>query len=219
MYGYESWTIKKAEHQRIDAFELCCWWRLLRVPWTARRSNQPFLKDISPEYLFEGFLLKLTLQYFGHLMGRIDSFEKTLMLGNIEVSGRRGCQGWDGWMSSLTQWAWVWVSPGSCWWIGRPGVPHSMGLQRVRHAWATKLNWTEPNPLQYSYLENPMHRGAWQPTVHKSQNVRHDWTSDYAHTVFGISGSASACSTWQVQRLLFMLCYISVFCFKILQYL
>ena len=137
----------------------------------------------------------------------------------LKSVGEEDVRGWDGWMSSLTQWAWVWVSPGSCWWIGRPGVPHSLGLQRVRHAWATKLNWTEPNPLQYSYLENPMDRGAWQPTVHKSQNVRHDWTSDYAHTVFGISGSASACSTWQVQRLLFMLCYISVFCFKILQYL
>ena len=101
MYGYQSWTIKKAEHKRIDTFELCCWWRLLRVPWTARRSNQPILKDISPEYSFEGFLLKLTLQYFGHLMGRIDSFEKTLMLGNIEVGVRRGCQGMR-WLDVIT---------------------------------------------------------------------------------------------------------------------
>ena len=83
-YGYESWTIKKAEHRRIDAFELWCWRRLLRVPWTARRSNQFILKEISPEYSLEGLMLKLKLQYFGHLMHRTDSFEKTLMLGMIE---------------------------------------------------------------------------------------------------------------------------------------
>jgi len=89
-YGYESWTIKKAECQRIDAFELWCWRRLLRVPWTAKRSNQSTLKEISPEYSLEGLMLKLKLQYFGHLMGRTDSFEKTLMLGKIEGGRRRG---------------------------------------------------------------------------------------------------------------------------------
>ena len=82
MYGFESWTIKEADHQRIDAFELCCWRRLMRVPWTARRSNQSILKEISPEYSLEGLMLKLKLQYFGHLMQRTDSLEKTLMLGN-----------------------------------------------------------------------------------------------------------------------------------------
>ena len=92
MYGCESWTIKKAECQRIDAFELCCWRRLLRVPWTARRSNQSILKEISPEYSLEGLKLKLKLQYFGHLMRRTDSFEKTLMLGKIEGRRRRGQQ-------------------------------------------------------------------------------------------------------------------------------
>ena len=90
MYGYESWTIKKAERQRIDAFELWCWRRLLRVPWAARRSNQSILKEISPEYSLEGLMLKLKLHYFGHLMGRTDSFEKTLMLGKIEGRRRRG---------------------------------------------------------------------------------------------------------------------------------
>ena len=90
MYGYESWTIKKAEHQRNDAFELWCWRRLLRVPWTARRSNQFILREISPEYSLEGLMLKLKLQYFGHLMRRTDSFEKTLMLGKIEGRRRRG---------------------------------------------------------------------------------------------------------------------------------
>ena len=92
MYGCESWTIKKAEHQRIDAFELWCWRRLLRVPWTARRFNQSILKEISPEYSLEGLMLKLKLQYFGHLMQRADSFEKTLMLGKIEGGRKRGQQ-------------------------------------------------------------------------------------------------------------------------------
>ena len=92
MYGYESWTIKKSECQRIDAFELWCWRRLLRVPWTARRSDQSILKDISPEYSLEGLMVKLKLQYFGHLTRRMDSFEKTLMLGKIEGRRRRGQQ-------------------------------------------------------------------------------------------------------------------------------
>ena len=90
MYGCESCTIKKAEHQRIDAFELWCWRRLLRVPWTVRRSNQPILKEISPEYSLEGLMLKLKSQYFGHLMRRTDSFEKTLMLGKVEGRRKRG---------------------------------------------------------------------------------------------------------------------------------
>ena len=102
-YGCESWTIKKMEHRRLDAFELWCWRRLLRVPWTARRSNQPILQEISPEYSLEGLMLKLKLQYFAHMMWRSDSLEKTLMLGMIEGRKRRG-RGWDGWMASLTRW-------------------------------------------------------------------------------------------------------------------
>ena len=101
MYGYESWTIKKAEHQRIDAFELLCWRRLLRVPWTARRSNLSILKEINPEYSLEGLTLKLKLQYFGHLMQRIDSLEKTLMLGKSEGGKRRGRQRMR-WMDGIT---------------------------------------------------------------------------------------------------------------------
>ena len=101
MYGCESWTKKKAEHQRIDAFELWCWRRLLRVPWTARRSNQSILKEISPEYSLEGLMLKLKLQYLGHLMRRTDSLEKTLMLGKIEGRRRRGRQRM-GWLDIIT---------------------------------------------------------------------------------------------------------------------
>ena len=142
MYGCESWTIKKAEHQRIDAFELWCWRRLLRVPWTARRSNQSILKEISPVCSLVGLVLKLKLQYFGHLMRRDDSFEKTLMLGKIK-GRRKGDDRWDGWMASPTQWTRVWVDSGSWWWTGRPGVLQSTGSQRVRCDWATELNWTE----------------------------------------------------------------------------
>ena len=100
MYGYESWTIKKTEHWRIDAFELWCWRRLLRVPWTARRSNQFILKEIIPEYSLEGLILKLKLQYFGYLMQKADSFEKTLMLGKTE--GRRRVQQRMRWLDGIT---------------------------------------------------------------------------------------------------------------------
>ena len=141
MYGCESWTIKKAVHWRVNAFELWCWRRFLRVPWTSRRLNQSIRKEISPEYSLEGLMLKLKLQYFGHLMWRSDSCEKTLILGKIEGRSRRDDRGWDGWMASLTQWTWVWVNTGSWWWTGRPGTLQSMSLQRDdRHTWATELN-------------------------------------------------------------------------------
>ena len=104
MYGCESWAIKKAEHRRIDAFELWCWIRVLRVPWTARRSNQSILKEISPKYSLEGLLLKLKPQYYGHLMRRTDSLEKTLMLGGIGGRGRRGQQRMRWLAGSPTQW-------------------------------------------------------------------------------------------------------------------
>ena len=104
VFGCESWTVKKAERQRVDAFELWCWRRLLRVPWTAKRSNQSTLKEISPGIPLEGMMLKLKLQYFGHLMRRVDSLEKTLMLGGIGGRRRRGRQRMRCWMASLTQW-------------------------------------------------------------------------------------------------------------------
>ena len=141
MDGCESWTIKKAEHRRIDAFELWCWRRLLRVSWTARRSNQSILKEISLGCSLEGLMLKLKLQYFSHLMRRADSFEKTLVLGKIEGRKRGEDRGWDGWMASPTQRTWVWVSSGSWWWTGQPDVLQSMGLQRFGHDWVTELNW------------------------------------------------------------------------------
>ena len=143
MYGCEHWTIKKAEWWWIDAFELWCGRRLLIVPWTARRSNKSILKEISYGCSLEGLMLKLKLQFFGHLMWRADSFEKTLMLGKMRAGGEGDDRGWDGWMASPTQWTWVWVNSGSWWWTGRPGVLQLMGSQRVRHNWVTELNWTE----------------------------------------------------------------------------
>ena len=132
---------KKAEHRRTEAFELWCWRRLLRVPWTARRSKQLILKEISPEYSLEGLMLKLKLQYFGHLMQRADLFEKTLMLEKIEGRRRRGQQRMR-WLDGITNvMEWAWASSGSWWWTGKPGVLQSMGLQRVRHDWVTELNW------------------------------------------------------------------------------
>ena len=141
MYRCESWTIKKAECRRIDAFELWCWRRLLRLPCTARRSNQSILKEISPDYSLEGLMLKLKLQYFGHLMQRTDSSERPWSWERLKAGGEGDDRGWDGWMASLAQWTWVWVSSGSWWWTGKPGVLQSMGSQRVGHDWATELNW------------------------------------------------------------------------------
>ena len=136
----ESWTVKKAEHQRIDAFELWCWRRLLRVPWTARRSNQSILKEISPEYSLEGLMLRLKLQYFNHLMRGADSLEKTLMLGKIEGRRRRG-QLRIRWLDGITNLMDMSLSNSrSWWWTGRPGVLLSLGSQRVGHDWATELN-------------------------------------------------------------------------------
>ena len=120
MYGCESWTIKKAECQRIDAFELWCWRRLLRVPWIARRSNQSIQKEISPEYSLEGLMLRLKLHYFGHLIQRTDSLEKTWCWERLRAGGEGDDRGWDGWMASPTRWTWVWVNSGSWWWTGKP---------------------------------------------------------------------------------------------------
>ena len=142
MYGCESWTIKKAECWRIDAFKLWCWRRLLRVPWTTRRSNQSILKEISPEYSLEGQMLKLKLQSFGYLMRRTDSLEKTLMLGKIGGRRRRGRQRMR-WLDGITDS--MDVSLSELWELvmGRPGVLWCMGLQRVGHDCVTELNWAE----------------------------------------------------------------------------
>ena len=141
MYGCESWAIKKAEHWRIDAFELWYWRKLLRVPWTARKSNQSILKEFSLEYSSEGLMLKLKFQYFGHLMWRADSLQRLWCWERLKAGGNGDSRGWDGWMASPTQWTWVWVNSRNWWWTGKPGVLQSMVLQRVGYDWATELNW------------------------------------------------------------------------------
>ena len=156
MYGCESWTIKQAERRRIDAFELWCWRRLLRVPWTAR--IQPVNPKGNQFWIFIGRTdAEVETPILSILMWRTDSFEKTLMLGKIEGGRRRGQWGWDGWMASLTQWTWVWVGSGIWWWIGKPGMLQSMGSQRVRHNWVTKLNWC---------LVLSVSQGKWQQVAY-----------------------------------------------------
>ena len=141
--GCESWTIKKGEHQRIDAFELWCWGRLLRVPWTARRSNQSILKGISPVCSLEGLILKWNSNTLATWCKELTHLKRLSCWKRLKAGGEEDDTGWDSWMASLTQWTWVSVDSGSWWWTGRPGVLQFMGLQRVRHDWATKLNWTK----------------------------------------------------------------------------
>ena len=139
MYGCESWTVKKAERQRIDAFELWCWRRLLRVPWTPRRSNQSILKEISPGCSLECWnsnTLATSCKELTH-------WKRLWCWEGLGAGGKGDDRGWDGWMASSTRWTWVWVSSRSWWWTGRPGVLRFMGSQRVGHDWASELSWTE----------------------------------------------------------------------------
>ena len=141
VYGCESWTIKKAEHWRIDAFELWYWGRVLRAPWTARRSNQSIPKEIRPGCSLEGLMVKLKLQYFWPPDAKNWLIGKDPDAGKDWKQGKGDNGGWDGWTASPTLWTQVWVSSGSWWWTGKPGVLQSMGSQRVRHNRATELNW------------------------------------------------------------------------------
>ena len=176
MYGCESWTVKKAERWRIDAFELWCWKRLLRVPWTTRRSNQSILKEISPGISLGGMMLKLKLLYFGHLMRRVESLEKTLMLGGIGGRRRRGRQRMR-WLHGISDSMDVSLSDLRELVLDRePGVLRFMGSQRVEHDWVTELNWTELNShllcKKSMYSSHPSTSKSLSPLQHQISNLK-----------------------------------------------
>ena len=143
MYRCESWTIKKAECRRIDAFELWCWRRLLRVPWTARRSNQSILKEIYMNIHWKDWCWSWNSSTLATWYEERTQWERPWCWERLRAGGEGDDRGWDGWMASLTRWTWVWVNFGSWWWTGSPGVLQSMGLQRVRHNWETELKLFE----------------------------------------------------------------------------
>ena len=214
MYGCESWTVKKAECRRIDPFELCCWRRLLRVPWTARSSNQSILKKISPKYSSEGLMLKL--QYFGHLMQRTNSFEKTLMLGKVEGRRRSGRQRM-GWLDGITDLMDLSLSKiREHWWrTGKPGVLQSMGSQGVGHGWAIELNWTDAqlyptlcDPMDCSPPGSSVHgisqaRMLQWVTVPFSQGSSQHKNRTHVSFVSCIAGDSLALSHWRSPELKF----------------
>ena len=143
MYGCESWTIKKTEHWRIDAFELRCWRRLLRVPWTARRSNQSILKEISLNIHWKDWCWSWNFNTLATWCEELTHWKRPWCWERQKAGVEGDDRGWDGWMASLTQWTWVWVGSGSWWWTGKSGLLQSMGLQRIRHNSASELNWTD----------------------------------------------------------------------------
>ena len=142
MYGYESWTIMKAEHRRIDAFELWCWRRLLRVPWIARRSTQSILKEISPGVHWKDWCWSWNSNTLATWCEELTHLRRPWCLERFKAGGGGDNRGWDSWMASPTQWTWVWVDSSSWWWTGRRGVLRFTVSQRVRHEWETKLNLT-----------------------------------------------------------------------------
>ena len=161
MYGCESWTIKKAESWRIDAFELWCWRRLLRVPWTARRSNQSILKEISPEYFLEDWCWSWNSNTLATWCEQLTHLKRPWYWERLKAGGEGDNRGWDNWMASLTQWTWVWVNSGSWWWTGRPGVVQSMGSKESDTT--DRLNWTEHPflPLAILFSCNIFYLCSW----------------------------------------------------------
>ena len=144
MYGYESWTIRKAEHWRMNAFELWCWRRLLRVPWTARRSTGPFWRRSTLGFLWKEWCWSWNSSTLATSCEELTHWKRPWCWERLKAVGEGDDRGWDGWMASRTRWRWVWVNSRSWSWTGRPGVLQFMGSQRVGHDWATELNWINP---------------------------------------------------------------------------
>ena len=143
MYGCESWTVKKAECRRIDAFELLCWRKPLRVPWTARRSNQSILEEFNLNIHWRDWCWSWSSNTLATWCKEPTHWKRPWCWERLRAGGEGDDRGWDGWMASPTWWAWVWAGFGSWWWTGKPDVLQSIGSQRVRHDWATELNWTD----------------------------------------------------------------------------
>ena len=161
MYGCESWTVKKTERWRIDVFELWCWRRLLRVPWTARRSNQSILKEISPGCSLEEWCWSWNSSTLTTSCEELTHWKRLWCWERLGAGGKGDDRGWDGWMASPTRGMWVWVNSGSWWWTGRPGVLQFMGLQRVGHNWATELNWTNHKHVERFITKLYLHKFPW----------------------------------------------------------
>ena len=172
MYGCESWTIMKAEHWRIDAFELWCWRRLLRVPWTVGRSTSPFWRRSALGFLWKEWCESWNSSTLVTSCKELTHWKRLWCWEGLGAGGEGDDRGWDGWMASLTPWTWVWVNSGRWWWTGRPGVLRFMGWQRVGHDWVTELNWYIYHlPLEPIFLSLPFnhlghHRAlSWTPCV------------------------------------------------------
>ena len=177
MYGCESWTIKKTECWRIDAFELWCWRRLLRVPWTARRSNYSALKEISPKYSLEALMLKLNSNTLATWCEELTHWKRPWCSEWLKAGGEWGVRRQDCWMASLTQWTWVWARFGSWWQTGKPRMLQSMGLQRVEQDLATELNWLifistlKLSEQSAAFQKGNRYRGPWEILGVQFQNT------------------------------------------------
>ena len=191
MYGCESWTVKKAECWKIDTFELWCWRRLLKVPWTTRRSNQFILKEISLGVHWKDWCWSWNSSTLVTSCKELTHWKRPWCWEGLGAGGEGGDRGWDGWIESPTWWTWVWVNSGSWWWTGRPGVLRFMGSQRVGHDWVTELNWAylsleKAMAPHSSGVENPTWKNlAWRipgtgepgglPSM-GSHRIRHNWS-------------------------------------------